>query len=242
MVLELKTQDWHGLTSQFGYTWSKQLDTFFGESGESGTSAGIGGEWHRNWSYGPSDADHPHRFTGTVLYAIPGPKLSNRLLRQGLSGWQLNTIATFEEGSPFTVWNTSTSSYDYMGDVPNRTCSGNLPRGSRSFTRAFDTSCFTLPKADPNTGIALFRGNERRNGLHNPGINNFDSSIEKNFRLFSEGTKLQVRAESFNTFNHTQWYTVQNWDDLGYNDNSQFGYVNGGRPGRHMQIAAKFIF
>ena len=242
LIAQFKTQNWHGVTSQLGYTWSKQLDTFFGENGESGTNAGIGGEWHRNWAYGPSDADHPHRYVGTVLYAIPAPRLSNRLLHETLGGWQLNTIATFETGSPFTVWNGYTSSFDYMGDVPNRTCNGNLSRGSRSFTHAFDTKCFVEPDPDPNTGIALSRGNERRNSLHNPGINNWDSSIEKSFHIYREGPQLQLRAESFNTFNHTQWSSVNNWDDRQVNEESQFGYITGGRPGRHMQVAMKFIF
>ena len=33
---QLKTQNWHNLTSILNYTWSKQMDTFFGESGEGG--------------------------------------------------------------------------------------------------------------------------------------------------------------------------------------------------------------
>ncbi len=242
LTAQFKTQNWHGVNSQIGYTWSKQLDTFFGENGESGTNAGIGGEWHRNWAYGPSDADHPHRLVGMVLYAIPVPHLSNHLLRESLNGWQLNTIATFETGSPFTVWNGYTSSFDYMGDVPNRVCNGNLSRSSRSFTRAFDTNCFVEPNPDPVTQVALFRGNERRNSLHGPGTNNWDTSIEKSFNLYREGPRLQLRAESFNTFNHTQWSSVNSWDDRAINDQSQFGYVTGGRPGRHMQVAAKFIF
>src|SRR4029453_4423039 len=49
---QLKTQAWHGLTSLVSYTWSKQMDTFFGENAESGVQY-IGGQWHPEWSYGP---------------------------------------------------------------------------------------------------------------------------------------------------------------------------------------------
>jgi hypothetical protein len=46
---QLKTSNWHGATTEFAYTWSKQMDEYFGESGES-NNAGvskeiIGGQW-----------------------------------------------------------------------------------------------------------------------------------------------------------------------------------------------------
>jgi Carboxypeptidase regulatory-like domain len=241
MTAELKTRGWRGLTSEVNYTWSKQMDTFFGESGESGVQV-LGGQWHPEWSYGPSDANHTNRFVAAVMYQLPGRNLSSRLLREVVGGWQINTIATFESGSPVTVWNGYTSSFDYMGDVPDQTCNGNLARGDRSFTHYFNTNCYVNPAPDPVTGIAVHRGNERRNNLRNPGINNWDMSLSKSFPLFGEGRELQVRAESFNTFNHTQWSSINNVDDRQVNPASQFGYVTGARPGRHMQLALKFIF
>ena len=57
--------------------------------------------------------------------------LGNRILREALGGWQINSIATFESGSPTTVFNGYTSSYDGMGDVPLQTCNGNLARGKQ---------------------------------------------------------------------------------------------------------------
>jgi hypothetical protein len=241
MNLQLKTQGWHGLTSMLNYTWSKQMDTFFGEGGENGTFA-IGGQWHPEWSYGPSDGNHTHRFVAAVLYELPGKNLAHRFLREALGGWQLNTIVTFESGSPNTVWNGYTSSFDYMGDVPDRVCNGNLSRGDRTFTHYFNTDCYVEPEPDPDTGIALHRGNERRNNLIGPGINNWDMSLGKSFRLFGEGRELQVRAESFNTFNHAQWSSINTYDDRAVNSESQFGYITGARPGRHMQLALKFVF
>ena len=106
------------------------MDTFFGESGESGIQL-LGGQWHPEWSYGPSDSNHTNRFVAAVTYELPGRNMSNRLLREGIGGWQLSTIATFESGAPVTVVNGYTSSYDFMGDVPDVTCNGNLSRGGR---------------------------------------------------------------------------------------------------------------
>jgi hypothetical protein len=238
---QLKTQSWHHLTSVVNYTWSKQMDTFFGESGESGVQS-IGGQWHPGWSYGPSDANHTNRFVAALIYELPGRTLANRFLREAVGGWQVSTITTFESGSPVTVFNGYTSSFDYMGDVPNQVCNGNLSRGSRSFTHYFNTDCYVEPLPDPVTGVAVSRGNERRNNLHNPGINNWDVSLGKAFPLFGEGRELQFRAESFNTFNHAQWSSIDAYDDRQVNSSSQFGYLTGARPGRHMQIAMKVVF
>jgi hypothetical protein len=245
---QLKTQNWHGLTSIVNYTWSKQMDTFFGESGESGVQL-IGGQWHPEWSYGPSDANHTHRFVAALMYELPGKSLSSRLLREALGGWQINTITTFETGAPVTVLNGYTSSFDFMGDVPDRICNANLSRGDRTFYHQFNTDCYVEPPPDPVTGFAIHRGNERRNNLVGPGINNWDMSLSKSFRLFGEGRELQFRAESFNVFNHTQWSSISDGgfggfltDDRLTNPESTFGSVTGARSGRHMQLALKFIF
>ena len=71
-----------------------------------------------------------------------------------------------------------------------------------------------------------------------PGINNFDLSLGKAFRFLGEGREIQVRAESFNVFNHTQWSSIgtpgyppnQVVDDRGSNPASQFGYVSARVP------------
>jgi hypothetical protein len=239
--VQLKTQGWHGLTSDIGYTWSKQMDTIFGESGQNGVQA-LGGQWHPEWSYAPSDANHTNRFVAALVYELPGERLGNRFLREAIGGWQVSTIATFESGRPTTIWNGHTSSFDYMGDVDDQTCDGNLPRGERSFTRQFNTDCYVAPDADPGTGIATHRGNQKRNGVRQPGINNWDMALAKSFHLAGERRLLQVRAEAFNVFNHTQWLSVNDVDDRADNPASQFGYVTDGRPGRHLQLALKFIF
>jgi hypothetical protein len=249
MDAELRIREWHALTGQLSYTWSKQMDDLFGESGESGTHA-IGGQWHPEWSYGPSDANHTHRFTGGLTYGLPSLHKGNFILRSALNSWQLSTITTFESGAPVTVWNGYTSSYDYMGDVPNRTCNGNLSRSKRSFDHYFDTSCYVAPAAstDPNllaqgiTNFAVHRGNERRNSLTGPGINNWDLGLQKTLPLWRESRQLVVRANAFNAFNHSQWSSINTYDDREINDQSQFGWVTGARAGRRIQIDMRLVF
>jgi len=106
---------------------------------------------------------------------------------------------------------------------------------------------------DPNLtpgGVPLFTfGNLGRNVLRGPGINNWDISVEKDFK-FTENKSVEFRSEFFNTFNHAQFYspTFQN-GALGFD--SLFGQVTGDtssstssyyRGPRVIQFALKFYF
>ena len=239
MEVEFRSRSWHNLVVISNYAWSKQLDIFYGTSAEAGINV-IGGQWHPEWSYGPSDANHTHHFVASATYSIPFLQTGNRLMRSTLGGWQLNAISTFESGSPFTIFNGSTSSFDYMGDVPLRTCNGNLPRSQRTFLRALNTSCFTDPAAGPD-GIAVSRGNAARNIITGPGISNWDMSAVKSISLAGERS-LQFRVEAFNALNHPQWSTVNGTDDTLTNQQSTFGYITASRPPRLLQLSGRFDF
>jgi hypothetical protein len=243
---------YHALTTKFEkqfsggfsilahYTWSKMTDAFFNTNGYSNSAwNGIGGQWHRDWAHGLSDANHTHRLVGALVYQLPFGNSLKGAAKTLLAGWQVNAIVVFETGAPATIFNGDTTSFDYMGDVPIRTCNGNM--GSGTFYKYFDTSCFVNPAADPDTGIAVTRGNAGRNIITMPGLNNWDASIFKKF-ILTESKQLEFRMESFNTFNHPQWSSVNTWDDTGTNPLSTFGRVDNGRPGRHVQFALKFIF
>ena len=172
MNAELKTRGWHGLTSQVSYTWSKQMDTFFGESGEGGQHA-IGGQWHPNWSYGPSDANHTNRFVAAFTYELPGKTLGKSLGARGDRRLADQLHHHLRIRGAHNHLNGYTQSYDGMGDVPIQTCNGNLARGSRTFTNYFNTNCYVEPAASTDPyytsqnifNYAVTRGNEHRNNL-----------------------------------------------------------------------------
>jgi hypothetical protein len=218
-------------------------DMFFNNGGYSNSSeVGLGGQWHRKWSYGASDADHPHRFVGVFTYELPfGNRIQNSLAKRLIGGWQINSITTFESGAPKSVTNGDTTSYDYMGDVPLRTGDGNLPGGSRTFTRYFDTSAFINPPDANEDGIADYRGNAGRNIIRKPGINNWDISVFKKIPI-RESQNIEFRWEMFNVFNHTQWSDIETNNDTVTNPVSRFGQISEGRPGRYIQFALKYVF
>ena len=90
-----------------------------------------------------------------------------------------------------------------------------------------------------NTGKGILRG---------PGIAQWDISLFKNFN-FTERMKFQLRFETFNTFNHTQFSTVDTSFALSSpgEANSQStrgttGQITGTRDPRTIQLGGKFYF
>lgn len=68
---------------------------------------------------------------------------------------------------------------------------------------------------------------------------NFDLALLRNFRL-TEAKALQFRLETFNTFNHAQFFSpVAVNGDI---DNNLFGQVVKAAPPRLVQLAVKFTF
>jgi len=92
-------------------------------------------------------------------------------------------------------------------------------------------------------------GDIRRNAFRGPGINNWDMSVFKNIN-FTEHAYLQLRLESYNTFNHAQPNSVnQNFAANGPGQPATLktsgntpGVVNGFRDPREIQLGAKFYF
>ena len=95
---------------------------------------------------------------------------------------------------------------------------------------------------------ALFRmnalgtpGTASRRFFHGPGIDNYDMALAKTLPL-TESKTLAFRIETFNTFNHAQFYGPEAVDGNISNLGTTFGHVVSSAPGRVMQVAAKFNF
>ena len=72
--------------------------------------------------------------------------------------------------------------------------------------------------------------------VRGPGIENVDLSLFKNFNI-NEATRVQFRAESFNTLNHANFGLPQN--DL---QSPAFGQILQAGPPRLLQLSIKVIF
>jgi hypothetical protein len=63
--------------------------------------------------------DARHRFTLSGSYEVPMPRFSGQFGNAVLGGWQVNTIANFSSGTPFTVYDSANVSL--QGTAPQIT-------------------------------------------------------------------------------------------------------------------------
>ena len=243
------------------YTWAKSLDD---KSAAAGIGATNGFAGHMNdhdprADYGPSDFNVGQRFVGSIVYSLPvgrGKRFlsgANKAVDAAIGGWQLTSITTFQQGFPFSVQASDTfgllNGFNQRADlVPGCNPKSGFTKGINEW---FNTSCFTQP-------LAGAFGTSGRNILREPGINNWDVGLGKTFK-FGERVAFQLRVETFNTFNHTQWGVDpgsptaaasgpgtgaidRNVNDVPPSPNTNFGKIVSARPGRIVQLGGKITF
>jgi Carboxypeptidase regulatory-like domain len=154
-------------------------------------------------------------------------------------GWAISGIATFAAGQPVqlsenddrSLSGTSSDSIDvpsYAGGGAKLFVNKN-PRSGQPF---FNPNYF-VPEPLGQVGDVM------RRFFSGPGLLNFDTALLKNTQI-TEGTQLQFRAETFNTFNHTQFNNPSGlFNNTGVGG---FGYVTSAQSPRIMQIALKLLF
>jgi len=85
---------------------------------------------------------------------------------------------------------------------PDRVLGQSTLVANPGFDQYFNPAAFSVPRTVPNNrGVPIQTfGNSARMVLRGPGVRNLDFSIFKNFH-FTEKTRLEFRAESFNLSN-----------------------------------------
>lgn len=103
------------------------------------------------------------------------------------------------------------------------------PRNGQPY---FNPANFSLPAlGSPGTAS--------RRLFYAPGLNNWDIALLKEIH-FSETKVLEFRMETFNTFNHAQFFGANSVDGNIYD--STFGDVVSAMPPSLMQVSLKFRF
>jgi hypothetical protein len=193
--------------------------------------------------YAISAFDLKHNFVFSYNYELPLEKLlrsSNRLSH----GWTVSGVTRYATGLPVTfqsfgdnalvqVQNNGVNSVSI--DLPNYNPSLgtlNINRNPRNNPLAFNTALFT-----PNA-LGTF-GNSSRRFFYGPGIDNYDMALRK-ITTLTESASLELRLETFNTFNHAQFDGANSVD--GNINDSTFGQILKSQPGRVSQLALKLSF
>ena len=238
----LRMEARHGFTLQLAYTYSHEIDIQSADlttSGQAGTAGTLSDPYNPKYDRGSGNFDRRHIFNANYIYNLPFFAHSSGLMRTALGGWVLSGVTQAEAGSPVNVHYNGPDTLGLGGNTANRP---NVvgPRGyPKTQMQWFKTSAFGNPVAPWNGGTNEGFGNARKDAVVGPGLFNWNLSMFKDF-LFtskSEGPRLELRVESFNTFNHTEFNNI----DTGTN-NPTFGQVTSTYDPRELQFGGKIMF
>jgi hypothetical protein len=237
-----------GLNFQISYTYAHALD-----DGSSFENSGFGGQRGYNQivkslNYGDSQFDVRHRLVVSPVYIVPAFAGSTYSLKNmALGGWEVSGITALATGFPYDIsyqgassaslWCSADFQFYACPDIPNQVAPATF--GNKRVRNASGNSVYITNAATAfeDETIGTF-GNIHRNPYHGPGINNTNLIVGKNFWLNSErNMRLQIRIESDNVFNHTQFSNPS-----GSFTSSNFGVITSAAAGRQSQLAAKFYF
>lgn len=190
--------------------------------------------------HGPSLFDATHRFVFSGSYALPKLANPSRAAALLVNGWQFNLITNLSTGTPFTVYDSADVSLQgsapeisgFYSSRPNLIAN---PNAGQPHTANQWVSRAPFQQLNPATQAGQF-GNEGRNVVRGPGIENVDLSLFKYFNI-DEHRRVQFRAECFNLLNHANLGLPEN--DL---ESPAFGQILQAGPPRLLQLAIKFIF
>jgi hypothetical protein len=221
------------LTLDAALTYAKATDPGTG-GGNAQDMQTVSNPYNRAYDNGPSALDRRAVFVATFVYDLPilRGNTGTPALRAVLGGWEVSGIVTTETGMPLNITlggNESSNGTATGTNRPNVSGSVNMPN---SFTQWFDASAFSSPAAGQ-------WGTLGHNSVYGPGRDNWNLSLFKSF-TFSEsrGSRLEIRAETFNTFNHTQWNGI----GTSFANPSQFGTVTSTYNPRNLQLGVKLMF
>jgi hypothetical protein len=281
MQIKVETNRLKNFGLQFGanYTWSHSIDTassvFYDDVIANSVGFGFLDPFNPSLDKGDSDFDIRHRFVTNFIWNIPFAKnLNNRFAKAVFDDWEISGILSFQTGQPFSIYFSGTEGYDGNSSPRPILLSSFLPtyksltplRPDASQPNTFQYLIYDLSKLAPLDSVnGSFNGAISRNIFRRPGTQYHNLAVMKNFslpKIFGrEGTKLQLRGEFYNAFNHANLYVNVGTNDIAQvlsdpvpavtaNRGRQFQFAtrDGTSPissfvdNRQVVVAAKFIF
>ena len=241
-----------GLQTLVSYTWSRSMDDssgwFAAEQGAGTGSSVVQNYFTPKQNYGQSSYNIPQLLVWSTVYDLPFGR-GKRVLRSGplswvLGNWELNYVFTARSGQPFNL--------GVNGDIANITGNGSTISGygrpnlvgdpyapctiNGVSVKTGSEACYINPAAFAVPSGQF--GSLGRDTFRDQPFFNMDFSLVKNIP-FTESRSIQLRFESFNTFN----FQILGTPNVTIVGNTGFGVVQqiASTP-RQLQMAAKITF
>ncbi len=225
----VRIQNRWGLSTELDYTYSHIIDI------QSNDRNNVDNPWNIKYDKGSGSYDRRHMFNANYVYNLPFFTKSDGLVKSIAGGWQIAGTLTKVSGIPQQI--NLNSPYDPVGlgggytNHPNMTPGGKLSY-PKKVTQWFDASRINnniTPSWAGGTNLGF--GNWGKDAVVLPGRFNLTTSLYKTFQIY-EQVNFQLKFESFNTLNHTEFNSV----------NTSSGALNGTQDPRNLQLAGKFTF
>jgi hypothetical protein len=189
--------------------------------------------------YGNCTLNVSQRLVLSTVYDLPvgiGKRyLNSGILSNILGGWEVSQIAQFETGPyVFAGGSQYVGIFDValpnvIGPVNNSTLRSNIRKDNLG-------PYFNVQNFQAITACCGIQGDEAWGSIKFPGINNWDLSIFKNWRLY-ERLNLLFRTDFFNAFNHAQFNGLSTGIAA-----PNFGYVTSAAAAREIQFSLRLAF
>jgi hypothetical protein len=241
----LRVQNKGGLSGELDYTYSHNIDLTDGDLNT------IANPWNLKYMKGNSGYDRRQIFGGNYIYSLPIFNKSNGLAHSLLGGWQLAGTFVKQTGEPnASGFGGVNDPIGLGGGYTNYANVVNKITYHHKVNDWFDTyanggvgSLAADPQAPPTAGYAggpnLGFGNGRKDTFLGPGRTDFTTSLYKNFAI-TERAHFEFRAESYNTFNHTELQNINaSWTS---STGGQYGTATNDWGPRVLQLGAKIVF
>jgi len=238
----LRLQNKWGLSGELDYTWSHTIDITDGDLNT------VDNPWNLKYMKGNGGYDRRQIFQGNYIYSLPILNKSKGLAHSLIGGWQVAGTFVKETGEPVASGFGGVN--DTIGLGGNYTNFANIVNKihySHKVNDWFDTvadgGTTADPQAPPSTSGPssalpnLGFGSGRKDSFVGPGRVDFTTSLYKNFAI-TESAHFEFRAESYNTFNHTEFNSI----NATYSTGGNYGQVTNDWGPRVLQLGSKIVF
>jgi hypothetical protein len=216
------------------YTWSHNIDEV------SNDLNGLSNPFNPKYDRGSDTTfDMRHNLNVSYVYAMPFfANSSNTAARVALGGWSISGITAAHTGVPQFIHYSGSDITGLGGGTGNRPDLVSKVSYPKQVGAWFTKSSFADPVAPWNGGPNQGFGNAGKDAVVGPGLFNWNLSLFKAIPLTArEGPRIELRFETFNTFNHTQFQGIDT-----NNHDGNFGAITNDYGPRLMELGGKFVF
>jgi hypothetical protein len=234
----LRAQNKWGLSGELDYTYSHNIDLTDTDLVQ------ISNPWNLKYDKGSSGFDRRQILQANYIYKLPIYTKSSGLMHTVLGGWEIAGTVIAETGLPVASgFGGVTDTIALGGGYTNRANIVSKVSYHHKVNNWFSTPATdggADPQAAPTPGYLggpnLGFGDGKRDSFVGPNRFNFTTSLYKSFAL-SERSHFEFRAESFNTFNHTEFNSIGTTTG-----GSNYGQATSTYDPRALELGGKFVF